>query len=406
MRLTLLTIPAMLAVFASGHAANGAEPKSIRIGYAISKTGAYADGATMTVLPNYQLWVKEINDAGGIMLSSVGRRVPIEVIEYDDQSSDVEAYRVVEQLATKDKVDIILPPWGTHLNLTVAPLFNRYGYPQLPGTSGPPQGTAEPKEPWPYTFFSLGRTADQANGIIDVLTTLRRQGKIGNDVAIMQLAESMGTYLGAAAHATLKREKFNLVYDRTYPLGARDIQAMLKSAMERKPDAFIAFSYPTDTIAITEQAIELNFNPKVFYVGVGAAYPTYKQRFGANVDGVMGIGGTNVNSPKLQAYFRRHLEVTGREADRWASSVTYALLQILQQAIEEVGKIDREAMVERIRTQTFDTILGPVKFEGNMLNRAWAVGQWQTGEFHGVGPATMPGAQPVLFPKPAWRTPE
>src|SRR5215831_8573357 len=400
MRLTLLTIPTMLAVFVSGHPADGADPKSIRIGYAISKTGPYADGATTTVLPNYRLWVKEINDAGGIMLSSAGRRVPIEVIEYDDQSSDVEAYRGVEQLATKDKVDIILPPWGTHLNLTVAPLFNRYGYPQLPGASGPPEGADAPNEPWPYSFFSLGRSADQANSMIEVLVRLRQQGKIGNDIAMMHVADSFGANLGTPARAAFKREKFNLVYDRTYPLGTRDMRPMLKSAMEKKPDAFIAFSYPGDTFAITEQAIELNFNAKVFYTGVATASPSYRQRFGANVEGVMGIGGANVNSPALQSYFRHHTEVIGREPDRWASPVTYALLQILQQAIEQVGKLDREAVVERIRTQTFDTIMGPVKFDGNMLNRAWHVGQWQNGEFYGVAPVTMPGAQPILFPKP------
>jgi len=405
-RSILLPLTTALALCASVLAAAGAEPKSIRIGYAISKTGPYVEGAESIVLSNYRLWVKDVNDAGGIMLTSIGRRVPIEVIEYDDQSSDLEAFRAIERLATTDKVDFILPPWGTHLNMVVAPLFNRYGYPQLPGASGPPEGASAPKDPWPYSFFSLGRSTDKAKEMIEVLVRLRQQGKIGNDVAMMHVADSFGANLGTPARAFFKREKFNLVSDRTYPLGTRDMRPMLKSAMQPKPDAFIAFSYPGDTFAITEQAIELNFNPKVFYTGVATASPSYRQRFGANVEGVMGIGGANVNSPALQAYFRHHTEVIGREPDRWASPVTYALLQILQQSIEQVGKIDREAVVERIRTQTFETIMGPVKFEGNMLNRAWHVGQWQNGEFYGVAPVTMPGAQPILFPKPAWRAGE
>ncbi|MBI4045631.1 MAG: twin-arginine translocation pathway signal protein, partial [Devosia nanyangense] len=43
--------------------------KAVRIGYAISKTGANAAGAGITTTPNYLLWVKDVNDAGGIKLS-------------------------------------------------------------------------------------------------------------------------------------------------------------------------------------------------------------------------------------------------------------------------------------------------------------------------------------------------
>ena len=46
---------------------------SIKIGWSISKTGPFAAGASVTTLPNYQVWVKEVNDAGGIMLKSLAR---------------------------------------------------------------------------------------------------------------------------------------------------------------------------------------------------------------------------------------------------------------------------------------------------------------------------------------------
>ena len=38
---------------------------SIKIGYAISLTGPNAPGAAVTTIPNYDLWVKEVNAAGG-----------------------------------------------------------------------------------------------------------------------------------------------------------------------------------------------------------------------------------------------------------------------------------------------------------------------------------------------------
>jgi branched-chain amino acid transport system substrate-binding protein len=131
-----LLAASLIVVLCTGAVVAAAEePTSIRIGYAISKTGPYEPGASATTRPNYQLWVKDVNAAGGIMVKTAGRRLPVEVIEYDDQSDPIEAQKAVEKLATTDKVDFILPPWGTHLNLAVAPLFNRYGHPQLIGTA-------------------------------------------------------------------------------------------------------------------------------------------------------------------------------------------------------------------------------------------------------------------------------
>ena len=61
--------------------------------------------------------MKEVNAAGGLKLGD--KRVPIEVVQYDDRSSAEEAAKALERLITQDKVDFILPPWGTGLNLAV-----------------------------------------------------------------------------------------------------------------------------------------------------------------------------------------------------------------------------------------------------------------------------------------------
>jgi branched-chain amino acid transport system substrate-binding protein len=72
-------------------------------------------------------------------------------------------------------------------------------------------------------------------------------------------------------------------------------------------------------------------NPKVFYTGVGTAFPLYRQKFGKNTEGVMGIGGWSGDSPAIKDYLARHKAsaANGAEPDRWASSVTYASLQML-----------------------------------------------------------------------------
>jgi branched-chain amino acid transport system substrate-binding protein len=75
---------------------------------------------------------------------------------------------------------------------------------------------------------------------------------------------------------------------------------------------------------------------------------------------------------------------------------------MLQQAIENVGKIDRAATIHELQTGTFQTILGPIKLENNSYTQTWSVGQWQHGEYYGIEPSSGPGAQELIFPKPAW----
>ena len=115
-------------------------------------------------------------------------------------------------------------------------------------------------------------------------------------------------------------------------------------------DTFVAFSYPPDTFGLSGTAVALAYNPPAFYTAVGTAFPVYKdQIMKGNVEGVLGIGGVNPDDPKYQAYAKRHMEVTGQEPDCWASPVTYASLEMLQQAIERVGKIDRAAIINEMR---------------------------------------------------------
>src|ERR1700722_15743733 len=112
-RSTIAIVAALAGMMASGIAAHGQTPNSIKIGYAISLTGPNAPGAGITVLPNYHLWVKEVNAAGGIMLKSIGTRVSIEVFEYNAHSNVDNAADDADPMIAPDKVNFILPPWGT-----------------------------------------------------------------------------------------------------------------------------------------------------------------------------------------------------------------------------------------------------------------------------------------------------
>jgi branched-chain amino acid transport system substrate-binding protein len=399
--MTLFTRRATLGGLAAAAVVTHATAQSgpVRIGWSVSRTGPNAGGANTTTLPNYQLWVRQVNEAGGLRMPGGARRM-IEVVEYDDRSLTEEAVRNVDRLINQDRVDLVLPPWGTGLNLAVAPVLNRGGHPHLAVTANS-ERIPELVQRWPNAFFFLGRPSAGAEALISVLQGLQRSNGLGNTVVLLSVQDSFGIEQVTAARAALARNNFRILADRQYPLGSQDLAPLVAEASRANPEIFLAFSYPPDTLAITEQARITNFNPRVYYTAVGTAFPLFRQRFGANAEGVMGIGGVDPNNAAIRDYVARHTQVIGRGPDSWASPVTYASLQVLEQAIAQVG-VDRPALIRTIRDGTFDTLFGPLKLENNQrVAQPW-VGQWQGENFAAVGGAGP--LQPVQFPKPAWRT--
>ena len=388
---------AAATMLGGGARAQAARP--VRIGYSLSKTGHNAGGVSITTLPNYQLWVKTVNDAGGLNVG--GTRRPIEIVEYDDRSQSEEAVRNIERLINQDKVDLILPPWSTGLNLAVGPVLNRAGYPHLAVTSVT-ERIPDLVRRWPNAFFFLGRSSAAVDALVEKLKDMQKTDGLGKTVALVSVQEQFGIELVNAARPALKRAGFDLVMDRQYPLGSQDLAPLAVEAARLNPDIFIAFSYPPDTLALTEQARIAKLNPKVFYTAVGTAFPLFRQRFGADTEGVMGIGGVDVSSPKIRDYAARHVQAVGRPPEGWAGPVVYASLEVLQQAIERIGSVDRAALIKEIGSGSFETVVGTIKMKDNQrIEQIW-VGQWQGDQFVAVGPPGLAGVQPSKFPKPAW----
>src|SRR5262245_44649483 len=162
------------------------QPTAIKIGWAISKTGPYVGGATMTLLNPYKLWVRDVNAAGGINLG--GRKVPVEVVEYDDRSNSDEMIKALERLINQDQVDFLFPPWGTAFSLASAPIFARAGYPQILVTATTDRAPEFAKR-WPNSFWLLGTATEMADSFVETIGKLRTEGKIGSNVAMIGVAD-------------------------------------------------------------------------------------------------------------------------------------------------------------------------------------------------------------------------
>jgi branched-chain amino acid transport system substrate-binding protein len=96
----------------------------------------------------------QVNARGGLNVGGTMR--PVEIIEYDDQTNPGETIKAVQRLATQDEAHFIIAPYGTGLNIAAAPIFDRYGYPQITSSAITDQ-VARPVGQFPNMFFTARR---------------------------------------------------------------------------------------------------------------------------------------------------------------------------------------------------------------------------------------------------------
>ena len=388
----ILTVAFFLSIFPAVKA------DTIKIGASAPKTGPLAGGSTVTFWPNVKLWVKQVNDSGGIKLKS--GKAKIQLIEYDDRTNPGEAIKNIQRLATQDKVDFILAPYGTGFNLATAPIFAKFNYPLITHTAITDKVEALTKR-YSNIFFTLGTTTDFAGSVAQILGKMKAAGTIGNKVAMVNVADAFGIELANAARPIFKKAGFNIVYDKSYPLGSPDLSPIIRGAKGTNPDAFVAWSYPPDTFGLTAQAKVQGLNVKAYYTAVATSFPAFGGKFGKSAEGILGAGGINPDTKVMKDYFASHKAVTGKTPDYWASGMVYATFQILRTAIEAVGTKDRKAVTAYIKNNGFDTVMGKISFTNQVNKKYWTVGQWQNGKFYGVSSTGRSGEKAVKV-KPKW----
>jgi branched-chain amino acid transport system substrate-binding protein len=388
----------VVQALAAGAAASGfpaiAQAQPVRVGYTMSRTGPWTPGAQTSQEPNYLLWAEQQNAAGGLNVK--GTKRPIELVSSDDQSNIETVVRTYEKLMGSDKVDLILPPWGSGANFAVAPLANRNGYPLLAPTALS-RRLIEMK--LPYFFLMLQQPKPMCEALVDMF---KANGV--KTVAVIYTDELFGLENYAAFKVALQGAGITMVEDKSFSTNTKDLSPVLRSIKDKNPDAFVGFTYPADTVLASRQSKEIGFNPKFFYTSVGTAFPFYRSTLGAGAEGVLGMGSWNSKtSPGAKAYFDAHVKKFGaqKEPDRWASGATWAALEILTAAVGKVG-LDRKAIRDFVAGGEHDTILGKIRFAGSEnVGTPGTVSQWQKGEFEVVWPKAKATA-PLVSPKPAW----
>jgi branched-chain amino acid transport system substrate-binding protein len=381
---------------------------SIRIGAVRPLSGSLSLFEATAFGPIYKMWVNEVNAKGGIYVKEYNKKLPIELIVYDDKSDMGIMTRLLEKLITMDKVDFILPPASTAFLFAAAAVTNKYKY-VLIGAEGGATSIEEMLPKMPY-FFGVLNYSDWNQ--MPVLSEIFYQQKI-RTVAILYIDDLHGIEYKDSSAKAFKTAGIKIKLSKGVSAVAKDVSAILKEAKRLNVDAFLSFTYPPLSFTVPAQAMALGINFKAFLVGPGSSFSSFRNSFGKEaVEGIMSEGAWNVKSSKeAKEFVSKFLKENKEEIlDWWGHLPYYAGLQILEQAIVKAGTLKHKKIRDIIATEKFNTVLGPTYFTifgkngGGLLAKecfAGQIGQWQNGVYEVIDPGKKRTANPI-YPKPNW----
>lgn len=382
----------IVALFAAPAPAKDA----IHIGFSMALTGIYSQGA-VSQMNAYQLWKEDVNSKGGIYVKDLGKRLPVEFVYYDDKSSPDTAVKVYEKLITQDKVDLVLTPWGTTIHFAVAPLAERYKFPMV-GTTAASVKLRDIQSRY-FWFLTSCIPDKQMDALVELLQSLGVKSAAITYVQDLFPRENL-EFLQPA----LQKAKINIVMTKDYPIGVKDLSTLLAEVKAKKPDALIALSYPADAFLLTGQLQGVQFNPPFIFKLVGPAIAAYGQAFGPATEGITTMGHWSPKAPwpGAREFEERYVKKWQARPDYLDSIEAYTGCQILEEAIEMAGSLNREKIRDVIAGREFTTISGSIRFTGteNMVTPAMIL-QYQKGDLEIVWPPETATARP-LYPKPEW----
>jgi branched-chain amino acid transport system substrate-binding protein len=91
-------------------------PATIKLGAVIALTGGQAAGGK-DVRAGYEIAIKHINGAGGVLVKEYNKRLPLELIILDDETDSVKTATRLDKLYSVDNVVAYLGGFSSGLNV-------------------------------------------------------------------------------------------------------------------------------------------------------------------------------------------------------------------------------------------------------------------------------------------------
>jgi branched-chain amino acid transport system substrate-binding protein len=360
----LFAISALLAgaLVPASAAAQTGEP--VKIGYSIALTGGLGPNGKSALLAQ-KIWEEDTNAKGGLL----GR--PVKLVYYDDQTNPATVPGIYTKLLDGDRVDLIIGGYGTNLLAPAMPIAMQRKKIFI-GLLGIAVNSA-----FNYVnYFSMNMSGPDpkpsyTKGFVDLAV---RQNPKPKTVAIVAADAEFGLNSSEGARENVKAAGLTVVYDRRYPSATTDLVPVVRAIVETNPDLVIVCSYPPDSVGMVRAVNEVGFKPKMIGGAmVGLQSTAIKARLGPLLNGwtnydawlpvtKMQFAGVDELMNKYQSRAAvEGVDALGYYMVPWA----YAQLQVLQQAVVATTSLDDAKLGDYIRANTFQTVLGDVRFGSN-----------------------------------------
>jgi branched-chain amino acid transport system substrate-binding protein len=207
----------------SSQAGDGADGKTIKIGYVAPFTGVNSDCVTSTRWGN-ALYLEQINEVnGGIEVD--GQKCKVEIIYRDSQSDVAVAGEVATQLVLDEKVDLLVGAWTPNTTVPVAAVAERYQVPCICPNSPAQAWKAGLDEGTDYKW-SVGIMFDFAafiGEVVNLWDTLDFNKKIGLMLDNGTDGATAAMLVGKIAQET----GYTLIDPGRYPVDTNDYSSMI-----------------------------------------------------------------------------------------------------------------------------------------------------------------------------------
>jgi branched-chain amino acid transport system substrate-binding protein len=374
-------------------------PAKIRIGTTVSESGYMAEDSGPS-FKGRKLAVDLVNQKGGLMLSKYNKRVPVELIYYDDKSEPSTAVKSFERLASRDKVDFFISAHGSELSFAVAkiaetskiPMTIYAGYADKIWTQG---------YKW---IFNVGPTATEyCKPFVTLVNSLPDKPKVG-------LIHEDGLWAKAVAEAMVKFGKrigLDFAIVDVYPSDSKDVSASVNKVIAADYPIIGTVSHVRNDLLVTRTILEMGVANKfkMIYVQTATGYPSFAEKF--KPEQIQGIVGTSVWASSIKTYYNKEFQADYKKAygeePSWVSAIGFAGAQAMLEAIQAAGDSDREKVRQAFLSQTIKTIIGDLKFDvaGTSSRGALVCPQMQNGIPEVVYPEVF-ATKPLIYPQPKY----
>jgi len=370
--------------------------QGIKVGAVVPLTGRYA-ALGGQVRAGYEIAVEHINAAGGVTVG--GTKMPLEMTLLDDESDPTKTVQRLETLAAQGVV-AYLGGAGSDLHAAAASIAEKNKVPYL--------GIAFAlykihQQGFKYLFSPFEKSPGLAKETYIFLNASIPEAQRPKKVALFLEKTDWGKEMGALWESLAKDYGYQIVANAEYAPGAKDFSDVILKAKSAGAEAVFALPTPPDGMTLFKQMKELGFNAKAYMFIRAPDPPVWGKNLGNDGDYVLFAPGWHYGFryPKVAELNESHQKRVNRPADV-LTGPAYACVQILADAVQRAGALDRAKLRDAISATNMTTVLGPVRFGPDGVGEIRvAIPQWQKGKQELVWPKEFATA-PFVYPAPAF----